>query len=108
VKLRTMNVNGRTYLLEDDVRALLRPLGVMLTESEEPLTRAATPTAKPKATKKRRTKAELQAEVRKLEGEPLEAIAKKLGISMKTAGKLALVVKGEPEQGAFRSRGGEQ
>jgi hypothetical protein len=90
MKVRTMQINGKTWMLEDDMRRLLKPMGLALEPKAPEVAKPAKPKAAPK---KRRTKAELQAEARKLEGQPLEDVARKLRISVETVKKLALVTK---------------
>jgi len=96
MKIRSATLNGKTYLLREDVTRALAPFHLAVTESGLPgldatPARIAKALAKPKA--KRRTKAELQAAVRALAPANMEAIARKLGISLATVEKLALVAK---------------
>jgi hypothetical protein len=83
MKIRSATLNGALYYLAEDVTRVLRPL--------VDLANASPANAPPKT--HRRTKAELQAAVRALGDMELEAVARKLRISVETARKLALVAK---------------
>jgi hypothetical protein len=87
MRVRTMQINGKTWMLEDDVRKALAPfsetLRVLFASIGEPT--GAGPVADQAAPAKRRTKAEIEEAIRASGATgPSKELAAKLGMRVST------------------------